>query len=304
MVEKSAEYIRELEEKIKLLSSVIENKNKQLEHTHTLMTSLILDLKKWVIVLDIETGEELFVNNEAHFIKKSDYVFTEMLYKALLKSKCNKENTPVLWEYTYKDEIKPEKVNKLYYNVNSYYIPWNAGYAVAHIINDNTAVKRTEIEMHTMAYKDSLTDLYNRRYAMKTLEKWISDKINFCIAFIDIDYLKYCNDFYGHEEGNNYILLITEFLSKIPEEKLLCRIGGDEFIVIKRDISMDEMDLILDKIRNSLLEYKYNDEEVNYRRSYSYGSCTTDYSINLPLERILRIADQKMYQYKYANKLK
>ena len=291
-----------LKNKIELLELNIIQRNTQLEYSHMLIKSLMLDTKKWIMVLDSDSDEELFLNNTAKFIMKSDIVFADMLHKNLVKCNCGIENPTVFWEYIYEDENRDNCNTKMYYTINSYYIPWCGKFAVAHVIDDNTAARRVEVEMQAMAFKDSLTDLYNRRYAMKLLESWYNEGVNFCVSFIDIDYLKYCNDVFGHEEGNKYILLVTEFLNKIAEEKVLCRIGGDEFMVIKRDISVGEIDEVLNRIRDNLVIYK--DTALNYRRSYSYGSCTTNYEDNLTLDKILRTADQEMYKFKYANKQK
>jgi diguanylate cyclase (GGDEF) domain len=291
-----------LKNKIGLFERNLTRKNNQIEYSHVLMTSLMLDTKKWIIVIDSETGKEIFLNNTAKFIMKSDAAFSGMLHKTLIKCNCNKENSTVFWEYVYEDENRKNSDNKMYYTINSYYIPWDGDHAVAHVIDDNTAARRVEVEMHAMAFKDSLTDLYNRRYAMKLLENWYNEGVDFCISFIDIDYLKYCNDVFGHEEGNQYILLVTDFLNKLPEEKILCRIGGDEFMVIKRDIPIEKMNDMLGKIRDSLISYE--DVDLNYHRSYSYGSCKTNYSEPVSLDKILRVADQEMYKFKYANKQK
>ena len=285
---------------LQALKHKFDMQERQFEHLHLLLTSLMLDIRKWVIVLEIDTGDELFLNNTARFIMKGDMKFAEMLHDRLSKCKCSANNPTVFWEFVYEDENNPE--NKMYYTINSYFIPWGNKLAVSHVINDNTASRRIEIEMQTMAFRDSLTDLYNRRYAMKLLEEWFNEKINFCVSFIDIDYLKYCNDVFGHEEGNKYILLVTEYLNKIPDEKTLCRIGGDEFMIIKRDTSTENMDEMLNKIRDRLTEY--HDDGIDYRRSYSYGTCITDYDNDMTLDKILRTADQRMYKFKYANKQK
>ena len=285
---------------LQALKYKLDMKDRLFEHLQFMLTSLMLDIKKWILVIDIHTGEELFLNNSAQFIMKGDKKFAAILHTKLCNCSCSVNNPSVFWEYTYEDENNPE--SKMYYTINSFYIPWGEKIAVAHVINDNTASRRVEIEMQTIAFKDSLTDLYNRRYAMKLLEEWYSDKVNFCVSFIDIDYLKYCNDVFGHEEGNKYILLVTEYLDKIPEDKIFCRVGGDEFMIIKRDVSTDEMDACLDEIRDHLTSYHH--QTINYRRSYSYGSCVTDYENNLTLDKILRTADQRMYKFKYANKQK
>lgn len=47
---------------------------------------------------------------------------------------------------------------------------------------------------------------------MLSLEQWYDARLQFCIAFVDIDSLKYCNDEFGHEHGDHYIMRVAKLL--------------------------------------------------------------------------------------------
>ena len=89
------------------------------------------------------------------------------------------------------------------------------------------------------AFKDSLCGCYNRHFLeIKQAEFAVSnDALQelLPISFImcDIDGLKMVNDTYGHDKGNEYIILCHQILnSSVHEDKFIIRLGGDEFLVI------------------------------------------------------------------------
>ncbi len=81
-----------------------------------------------------------------------------------------------------------------------------------------------------LAYYDSLTGVKNRTYYDMMIRK------RYCttpcyVGYIDIDKLKVCNDTYGHNSGDELILSVVKQIKNYnPYE--ICRIGGDEFIII------------------------------------------------------------------------
>ncbi len=84
---------------------------------------------------------------------------------------------------------------------------------------------------------DQLTELYNRRYMLATLEKWMKRSVKsgppVSVVSFDIDHFKKINDEFGHETGD---LILREFADRIrancrPKD-IACRVGGEEFLVI------------------------------------------------------------------------
>lgn len=101
------------------------------------------------------------------------------------------------------------------------------------------------IELNYLSNKDTLTDLYNRRYLLHKLDELIvkssKDNSKFGILFLDLDKFKNINDLYGHEVGD---LLLNEIGNKLQKHSsknsIIIRQGGDEFVIIYTDIDSEE----------------------------------------------------------------
>ncbi len=113
--------------------------------------------------------------------------------------------------------------------------------------------QRTE-EIHFLAYHDSLTELPNRRYFREILDETISratrNKQEFAVLFIDLDNFKLINDSQGHNVGDEVIRNVAGRINKSirevdcvavagvdDSEHVISRVGGDEFVVLLRDIN-------------------------------------------------------------------
>lgn len=121
------------------------------------------------------------------------------------------------------------------------------------------------------AFTDQLTGLGNRGGFARSLEELWEQDVPVTMAFIDIDNLKHCNDVFGHDEGNRYILQVSLYLKlymKVGEAAF--RIGGDEFAILSTIATEDDLAERLEHCRTVLL--KNNDSEMP--RSFSCGcSC-------------------------------
>lgn len=280
---------------------LVAEKEEALEQASALLLDLIMRIPQGVVVIDPQTGKRLFINRTASRFLQSNSKLCEQITEELV-GKAFPFGTKEKWEMNFPltDELGNTVKNK-YFFVYSYCVPWSGSYAVSHIISDKTVEKENERVMQELSFKDELTGMFNRRYAMETLNEWVAEGRSFCIAFVDIDYLKYFNDTYGHHEGDSYILLVVDMLVNIPDETLVCRIGGDEFMLLKEGVSIGEFEVMLNEQREKLLAYDFPGEK-KHRRSFSYGISQIDKNFQGSLSEIMSEADQKMYQFKFANK--
>ncbi|MBN1619662.1 GGDEF domain-containing protein [candidate division WOR-3 bacterium] len=159
-----------------------------------------------------------------------------------------------------------------------------------------------EEELRYFASTDALTGIYNRRAGLLFLEHRINeslrDKTPFLICFVDVNGLKNINDSYGHNEGDNLLVKLTEILNRsVRESDVVFRLGGDEFIIIFQSLAMENTDLIWNRIMNSLDEYNIK-EEKNYSISLSYGFAIFDPSKPKSIEELISFADLEMYRKK------
>lgn len=139
----------------------------------------------------------------------------------------------------------------------------------------NLELKIKNDELFHLSSKDGLTGVYNRRYIMKLFEKefklYKSEKKMTCVIF-DVDKFKTINDTYGHLVGDIVLKKITKIvIENIDFNDLFGRYGGDEFFLIFLDKKDDEVDKILEKIRNDIFNLILKIDEKKIRVTVSLG---------------------------------
>lgn len=132
------------------------------------------------------------------------------------------------------------------------------------------AVEQSNSLLEAIAYIDMLTGVCNRHYGMQVLGEWLGDHKTFVICFLDIDNLKYVNDQYGHSEGDKYLQRVADVLRELSPEVIICRLGGDEFMLLAQQWTISAAKERLEALRNRLA--LHNDEpDALYIHSVSYG---------------------------------
>ena len=114
-------------------------------------------------------------------------------------------------------------------------------------------------EYKKQATRDPLTGLYNRRYTEDFIEN-ISERgksINWCVAMLDVDDFKSVNDKMGHPAGDEVLKNLAGILSSnLRRTDVLCRWGGEEFLIFLSDIEIESATRILNKLRRLIEESK------------------------------------------------
>ncbi len=148
---------------------------------------------------------------------------------------------------------------------------------------------------------DKLTQVYNRGFLDYQINTCIKEfntfKTRFAILFLDIDFFKKVNDTYGHDAGDKVLTKIAKTISlNIRKNDFVGRYGGEEFVVILRDISEESMIQIAEKIRILIrgTDILFDDKLINV--TVSIG-CSY-YREGLSQEEFLKEADANMYKAK------
>lgn len=166
--------------------------------------------------------------------------------------------------------------------------------------------KKLEEELKSLAHFDALTGCCNRGYGMGLLEQQIKlaqrKKYPLLLAYVDIDRLKYINDTFGHKEGDMVLKKgVKLFKSTLREIDIICRMGGDEFLLIFPDSSLDDALLIRERLSKNL--EKLNQKLAKpYKIDFSIGLSYYNPSTPLSIEELIRIADENMYEDKSKKK--
>ena len=171
------------------------------------------------------------------------------------------------------------------------------------------AIKNAQLFTRTkqMAIMDGLTELYNRQYFDQILNQTLAQtkrkNCHLTIMMIDVNDLKFINDYFGHVMGDYAIKAAASILQKsVREADTVCRYGGDEMVIVLPDISEAEAVIIHNRILENVA--RWNEEETKYpdvALSLSVG-CATAFGKD-GLSDILTRADQNMYEDKRRYKM-
>jgi len=170
-----------------------------------------------------------------------------------------------------------------------------------------TAIQRKQMEeeMEKLAHFDSLTGACNRGYGLSLLERELKfarrRKTTSLLAYIDIDNFKDINDSFGHEEGDQVLKEVVILLkSTLREIDIICRMGGDEFLLIFPDSSPKDLSMIKERLNKNLI--KLNQTIVKpYKIGFSIGISCYDPDNPQSMDELIRIADNRMYEEKKKN---
>jgi len=151
------------------------------------------------------------------------------------------------------------------------------------------------------SYKDPLTNIYNRRGIHKEIENlcqhYNTEKNNFSLMICDIDYFKNINDNHGHLAGDEVLKkVVNEINNVIRKNDILGRWGGEEFLVLLPNATIEGAYEVAEKIRDSIenTSFKYNDNILALTISIGIA----EKNEKIPIEDVIKKADEHMYMAK------
>jgi len=171
---------------------------------------------------------------------------------------------------------------------------------------DITERKQLEEKLKKLANFDSLTGSCSRKYGLNLINRQIKlarrRKTPVLLAYTDIDNFKYINDNFGHEEGDKVLKNVVKlFKSTLREIDIICRMGGDEFLLTFPDSSLKEAPLIKKRLEEKLAQLNRFLKKP-YKIGLSVGLSCYDPANPQPMDELIRIADKKMYEDKKNKK--
>jgi diguanylate cyclase (GGDEF)-like protein len=160
----------------------------------------------------------------------------------------------------------------------------------------------TNRRLQQAALVDPLTDFPNRRYAMERLDQeWAhASRSNRPLAcmMIDVDSFKHVNDRYGHEAGDAVLQKTAEVLKRSARaHDVICRIGGDEFLVICPDTEISAALQCGERLCNAVAATVVEYGSHRFKGSISVGVASRDTVMPDP-KAMIRAADTAMYRSK------
>ncbi len=284
---------------------IVKEKDKVIEEQKNLLNLIVDTLPGMVFLKDTE-GRYIYINKEyeifnrkkgiTNFIGQTDLEIQQDV--KLAKSFIEKDN----------EVIRSKKnvlVNTTLINDNGevqYYeivkkpvINNNEVVGIVGLILEVTEKKKVEEKLRYLSYTDSMTNVYNRAYFDEMAKKYLDEKyLPVGVIMGDANGLKIVNDTFGHEEGDNLLKLITMVLKEACEDKgIVCRTGGDEFVVLLPNSSEKDCEIIIKKIFEKCKNY--NHELIDL--SIALGVSVTN-SLDKSIYDSLKEAEDKVYRQK------
>ena len=167
------------------------------------------------------------------------------------------------------------------------------------------ALARIE-ELNKITLIDPLTSVGNRRYAEMTVNSKLEELrrygLSFGISYVDVDDFKYVNDNHGHGAGDQLLKVIAKTLTaSLRPYDALCRLGGDEFMVITGNVHSNEtLEMLSTRFCDlaRISTFRANDKDVSVTISVGSTMAQTDDTV----ESLIGRADKLMYTSKIAGK--
>ncbi|MBF0505961.1 MAG: diguanylate cyclase [Nitrospirae bacterium] len=159
-------------------------------------------------------------------------------------------------------------------------------------------------ELEFMMDRDYLTGLYNRNYFMARLIEELSWSMSYkeplSLMMLDIDFFKKVNDTYGHRCGDEVLRKIADCLSSTARrEDIVGRYGGEEFIILMSNASLDDALVLGEKLRKAVMSEKFSLELPNmFSVTISIGITTFTDINEQSTDVLIGQADKALYAAK------
>ena len=252
------------------------------------------------------------------YILQGEWFQSQSKYTEAFKSLTNAKELVETYDDLYllrEIQEKRCKLCDLMEDIHQGYIVQREYIALLNIISDReleiTAlkfdIKHNISTIQKRANTDYLSGLYNRSYLETTTDEWLKlaslQKENIACILFDIDDFKGINDEFGHLFGDYVIKQISQACSNIIREKdIICRYGGDEFVIILRGSSTEDGKEIAERVRSKLEKMNIVADGKNIYIRASIGVADNLNGTITSFKDLFHRADMSLYKAKENGK--
>ena len=136
-----------------------------------------------------------------------------------------------------------------------------------------------ERDLETLAYRDELTGVANRRYALRQLDAMVSRArrhgLDLSVLLIDVDHFKALNDRHGHAAGDAVLRGLADRLAqRVKREDIVARFGGEEFLVLLPEADAEGAAAVAEDVRAAVADEPFAVGRDGLALTISVGSAT------------------------------
>jgi diguanylate cyclase (GGDEF)-like protein/PAS domain S-box-containing protein len=160
-------------------------------------------------------------------------------------------------------------------------------------------IEQLQVALREQAIRDSLTGCFNRRYLDETLERELSrarrEAYPLALVILDLDHFKGINDTYGHQAGDAALKeLANQLRADIRHEDVLCRYGGEEFVILMPRMPIGVATERAERWRRAIAEIRVRFGSFELAFTTSAGVAAYPDHARTP-DDLMQCADQALY---------
>ena len=157
------------------------------------------------------------------------------------------------------------------------------------------------ITIQEMAIHDDLTGFYNRRHLMELIETENNRSVRtgsiFSLAMVDLDKFKNVNDTFGHQAGDNILIVFSAIIRSVLRKSDFCgRYGGEEFLIVLTQTDLQDAKVFAERVRACVEESFFPELGRKSRITVSIG--LAEHRTNEGIEKTISRADEALYRAK------
>jgi two-component system chemotaxis response regulator CheY len=154
-----------------------------------------------------------------------------------------------------------------------------------------------------LATRDELTNVGTRRAFAERMTEHLTDERTVALVMFDLDDFKQINDTYGHLTGDRILRDIgAMFLGRTRREDMIARYGGDEFVLLLPDASLDEATVIANRLASDLSQLSWLVGTETLRITATTGLGHSSLLPSPETDQLLEAADRDLYAKKWLLK--
>jgi diguanylate cyclase (GGDEF)-like protein len=171
-------------------------------------------------------------------------------------------------------------------------------------VAEQLALALTHLQLHAslreQSIRDPLTNLFNRRFMQESLARELQRAERtgqpLAVIFCDLDHFKYFNDTFGHAAGDDVLCALADLLRlKTRASDIVCRYGGEEFVLILPDAALEDATRRMENLRSEVkaLRIQHNGQQLD-QLTISIGVAAFP-THGRSAEALLKAADEAAY---------
>ena len=199
-----------------------------------------------------------------------------------------------------KDQALAQTISAFNFIICSIIIAIFAAIFLYEMNNSMNNLREKNNELNFLANYDALTKLRNRHHISDVFYLYEKNTAPFCVILGDIDDFKRINDTYSHDCGDKVLVTVADVIKKnVGDNGVVCRWGGEEILIILSG-THEECLKTVEKIRLTIQNQhlSFNRREINVTMTFGFA----DYSEDMSIEKLVSIADKRLYHGKKNGK--